>query len=196
MQIEYSSFFPKQWGSYCDVSEGQLLEPNKYKEMIEELRDNENYFLVRITELKISKYCKIKNCDFAIENGVGDISYTIQLEEYNKLQESKSVYIPPVSITDVTPVTSMSSTNLTGSPRSEKAVTSQYYTVRDGDNLYIIARKFNMEAKNLYFDNKSVLGQSYEVKAGMQLKVRGTTDSSGRKILKLGSGRTVTLNHS
>ena len=198
LQVDYSSFFPKQWGTYCDVSSGQLKTPNKYKKILEELRDGENYFLLRINELKISKYCKIKSCEFSPENGVGDISYTLRLEEYNKLKPSKSTYVPPTpaETSETTSVTGMVNTELTGTPRSEKSVSPQYYKVREGDNLYKIARKFNMIAKDLYFDNKAVLGQSYEVKVGMELKVRGTADSAGNKVLKLGNGRTVTVNHS
>ena len=198
LQVEYTSFFPKQWGTYCDVSSGQLKAPNKYKKILEELRDGENYFLLRINELKISKYCKIKSCEFSIENGVGDIAYSLKIEEYNKLKPSKSTYVPtvPIETLDTNSVTGMVNTELTGTPRSVKSVSPQYYKVREGDNLYKIARKFNMIAKDLYFDNKAVLGQSYEVKVGMELKIRGTADNSGNKVLKLSNGRTVTVNHS
>lgn len=199
-EIDYSSFFPSAWGTYCDVSASQLKSPNKYKKIIEELRDNENYFLVRITELKLNLYCKIKSATFSPENGVGDIAYTIQLEEYNRLDKSQTIYIPPVVETPIIEqsqqVVAMTNTDLTGKPRESKTVKSQYYKITSTDTPNTIARKFNMNWKDIYDDNRSIIGSNPGLLiVGTPLFIRGTDTDKTKKILRLG-GRNVVVNHS
>ena len=198
LQIEYSSFFPKQYGSYCDVTESQLKKPTKYKQIIEDLRDGENYVLVRINELKVSNYFKITRASFGIENGVGDISYSISLEEYNKVSDSKSIYIAPVANETAaeTQVVAMNTTALTGGPRESKTVEPLYHTVRSTDTTYKIAAKYNMNWKDIYEDNKSIIGNNPGLLiVGTKLYIRGTNTEKSTKILKLDSGRTVVVNH-
>lgn len=182
--IEYSSIFPKQWGSYCDVSESQLKAPNKYKKLIEEMRDSENYFLVRITELKYNQYCKIKSAEFSIENGIGDIAYTISLEEYNKLNVSKTVYVPPVEtpvVVATEPIT-MTNTAMTGAPRESKTIKAHYHYVDLNETIFSIAKKYNMSAAQLYADNIGIIGNDWAVQEEMKLFIRGTDTEQTKKI--------------
>lgn len=202
-QIEYSSMFPKQWGNYCDVTESQLKAPNKYKKLIEEMRDSENYFLVRITELKYNQYCKIKSAEFSIENGVGDIGYTISLEEYNKLNVSKTVYTPPTEndVIIATEPISMTNTALTGPPRESKTIKAHYHYVDSKETIFSISKKYNMSAAQLYADNISIIGNDWVVKEGMKLFIRGTDTEQNKKIDQNKKtltvrGRTVVVNHS
>ena len=213
LQVSYSSFFPHDYGTYCDVGSSELKPPKKYKELLEDIRDDENYVLVRITELGINTYCKIISLDFEPENGVGDIAYTIKLEEYNQVENANVVYVAPVADTPVVGQTETAATTatttiattlpasvrLTGTPRASKTVQPQYYTLNKNDTVWTVAAKFNMSPQQLMNDNpvlKTMFLASTQFKqqtGQLQVKVKGQTDSAGNRILKLSSGRTVNL---
>ena len=200
-QIDYSSFFPSSWGSYCDVSRGQLKKPNQYKRILEELRDNENFFMVRISELKLNVYCKIKELVFGLENGVGDISYSMSLEEYNKLTPSPVIAVVNPIQTNIPQVEQAPVVNkdidVNGAPRETKETEAREYVVQEDDCIYTIGMKFNMDWRDIYNDNKSIIGNDPNIlKKGQKLKIRGNKKEQNKKILKLSSGREVVVNHS
>lgn len=182
-EISYSSFFPKNHTTLCDVS--SIKAPTKYVSMIKAILNGDNYVRVNIPKKKINIMCQITDFDYKPKAN-GDIDYSIQLKEFNKPQDNSFVYVPPTTSDVIDTTATAFSGTLNGDVREVKIVNATTYTVKTGDCLVDIARLYNMQWIDLYNDNKDVIGNDPNlIYPGQVLKVRGTAKTTENKITKV-----------
>lgn len=162
--FNYTSFYPMKYDrSYCSFS--NLLKPSVFVEKILKIKNGKNIARLRIPHLKINALYSIEGFSYREEDGTGDIYYSISMKEYR---------LPTVSTT-----TYSYEINNSEFAKEEKTVPKQYYTVKEGDKIVELARSFNMSTKDLYEDNKSVIGSNPTIlKVGIKLWIRGNENES------------------
>lgn len=150
--ITISSFFPKNYASYCQYID--IPEPSAAVETIEKWRDSKRPIRLSITgeALNISMACMIEDFSYREKGGQpGDIYYDLDLKEYRFIQ-AKVI---------------KESTGTAGQQLSVKSVRADdrqipaTYTVKEGDALYTIAKRFYNDGakwRELYEKNKSTIG--------------------------------------
>lgn len=182
IEISYSSYFPKNYSPACDIS--SIKSPMKYVGMIEKILNGDNYARVNIPKKKINKLFSITSWTWK-PRANGDIDYSIELKEFNKPQENNVIAIPTATASSEATVTAFSG-SLNGEARETKTVEPTTYTVQAGDYLCAIARAFNMDWRDLYNDNKDVIGNDPNaITPGTILKVRGTSETTKQNIDKV-----------
>ena len=86
--ISFSSFFPKNYDvSYCEYS--SIKSPRVYVDMIEKMKQAGTVKLI-ITGTQINFRCTIESFEWGEDDGTGDISYTLTLQEYRAPSASTS----------------------------------------------------------------------------------------------------------
>lgn len=86
--ISFSSFFPKRYDAgYCEYS--SIKSPKTYVDMIEKMKRAGTVKLI-ITGTQINFRCTIESFDWGENDGTGDISYTLTLQEYRAPSASTS----------------------------------------------------------------------------------------------------------
>jgi hypothetical protein len=108
-----------------------------------------------ITGCHIDMYCTIESFDYS-ENGgdVGTYSYSITLKEYRAVK---------VSQINVNKATKKASVSKSGKTRVTNKATTQTYTVKSGDTLYDIAKKYygsGSDYTKIYDANKKTMGSN------------------------------------
>lgn len=149
--IKFSSFFPKHYFSGCDYK--NIPSPLSAVDTILELKNSGKPVRLTITGMKVSMYVTIEKFDVEEQGGdIDTIHYSITLKEYREVtirqikvdvSTKKATISAPVSRTDTSP---------SG---------GQTYTVKKGDCLYNISRKFygsGSKWKIIYNANLSVIG--------------------------------------
>ena len=121
--IPISSFFPARDYNFSNNSDRK--DPLYYVEKIEECRKSDNLIRVIITGV-LNMECTIESFVWGEQDSTGDIYYTLYLKEYVKPKINKLTKSNPTSTRD---------TN--GGSSSGKS-----YTVKSGDSLWGIAKKF------------------------------------------------------
>lgn len=147
-QREYSlsSFFPKR-------QLPGLIKPSKpmtYVKKIESWMNDKKVLLLQVTTTNISRQVTIRSFEWKEVGGaVGDIEYTLELKEY-----------VPVAFTSI-------KTSTTKKPSKRPAKTDKVkpktYTVKKGDCLWKIAKKFygsGSKWPKIYSANKKVIGKN------------------------------------
>ncbi len=86
--ISFSSFFPKRYDAdYCQTT--ALRSPKSYVEAIEKMKRAGTVKLI-ITGTQINFRCTIESFEWGENDGTGDISYTLTLQEYRAPSSSVS----------------------------------------------------------------------------------------------------------
>lgn len=89
-EFEFSSFFPKNFASYCVTTSKTLKSPESYRKTIEGYRSKRQPIWLIVTDLKISVKVVIERFDYEFKGGeVGDMYYTIKLVEYKEPPSTK-----------------------------------------------------------------------------------------------------------
>lgn len=123
--VEFSSFFPEDYGPYCSYR--NIPNPWSAVEKIRKWKNSGNPVHLVITGASINFDATIE--DFNITDGeqdVGDVSFTIQLKEY------RHIAIRTITIKTIAKKKK---------PRPSSKQKSSSYTVKSGDCLYNIAKK-------------------------------------------------------
>lgn len=149
LQITFSSFFPATYFPGCKVRTPSL--PLLYVARIKQWMESDKPIHLIVTQCGIDMYCTIEDFPYS-ENGgdVGTYAYTLTLKEYREVSVRK------VKIADSTATVPKSSES-----RVDNTVQSQTYTVKKGDCLWNIAKKFygnGSEYIKIYNANKEVIG--------------------------------------
>ncbi len=166
--LTFSSFFPYRYdSSYCEYLD--IDEPMEYVRLIEKMKRAGNVKVI-ITGTIIIMDATIEKFDWGEDDGTGDVSYTLELKEYRKLNIPTSVLSVETAAVQVQSVSD-------GAARSEPEQTSTTtYEVKQGDCLSTIAKKMTGSAnwRTIYEQNKDIIGGNPNlIKVGMILTIPG-----------------------
>lgn len=155
LTVAWESFFPAHAAPFTT---GNLMDPADAIQQIQRARDKQKPIRLLLigTDLDINTSMLIDSFEYKEKGGeVGDIYYSIKLTEYKEYSPSKitlpSPEEPAAPAKKQEPVRS-------GKPAAAEKKT---YTVKPGDNLWNIAKKFygnGGDYKKIYEANKSTIG--------------------------------------
>lgn len=129
--ITISSFFPKHYSSYCVQS--TIPDPYTAVADIETWRDSKRPIRLIITETPIAMPCMIEEFNYREKGGQpGDVYYDLSLKEYKFIQVKQ---IATDASADGNKVN-------TANTRPDERQLPDSYTVKKGDSLYTIAKRF------------------------------------------------------
>lgn len=156
LQITFSSFFPAAYFPGCKVRN-----PTKPLTLIEKIRkwkESDKPVHLIATQCGINMYCTIEDFPYSESGGdVGTYSYTLTLKEYRDVTVRKVTVTIPKTNTK-TPTATVPKPTET---RVDNTVKPKTYTVKRGDCLWNIAKKFygnGSQYMKIYNANKSVIG--------------------------------------
>lgn len=148
--ISWSSYFPKKYSAqYCVCGKKHFHAPRTMHRWILSLMNAENpaHFVLTGGPLAIDMYVLIKSYKAHEEGGdVGTISYTIELKEYRCVEVTR-ITVPKKKVA-------------TTKKRVNNSENERVYTVRSGDTLRKIAKKFyghKHKWKKIYNANRAVI---------------------------------------
>jgi LysM repeat protein len=161
-EIGWDSFFPARYDTYCS---GPVdMSPLAWKDTILAWKDSRTPIRLIITKCDLNKLFYIKSFNWSYEGAEGDIYYSIGFREYIDPQP-KQVPAGSTTITDPSKKTPAERTGV------NKKVPTEY-TVKQGDSLYSIAKKYGLQWRDIYAKNRSVIGpNAAKLKAGQVLKL-------------------------
>lgn len=150
LQITFSSFFPSSYFPGCKVR--NPTKPLQLIEKIKQWKNGDKPIHLIATQCGIDMYCTIEDFPHHESGGdVGTYAYSLTLKEYRDISVRK------VTITtDLTATVPKSNTT-----RVDNTVSPKTYTVKRGDCLWNIAKKFygnGAKYTKIYNANKSVIG--------------------------------------
>lgn len=158
--ISFDGIFPPEWGSYCACTEEQFVEPDDCVKWIRQLMaaDNPAHFVLSGSPLGLNGYFVITSFTPREEGGdVGAIYYSIELKQY------RSVTVKTVKISKKKSSSSKKKKKkktTSGKKRVNNKAKTQTYTIRSGDCLWNIAKRFygnGAKYTKIYKANKATL---------------------------------------
>lgn len=153
-QFSFDSFFPKK--TFPGVSVSSLTDPLKCVEKLKTWYDGDKPVHLILTDVGVDIYCTIESFTYYEQGGdVGTIHYSLTLKEYREV----TVRTVTVKTTATVATASVSSTET----RVDNSTTDQTYTVKSGDCLWNIAKKYYGSGSKytvIYNANKSVIGSN------------------------------------
>ena len=130
-QFSFSSFFPA--GDFPGMNVKKPKKPKKYVKKIKKWIKSKKPVHLIITALGVSKYCTIEQFNYYEQGGdVGTIYYDLTLKEYREVNVRK---------VKVSSKKKKATVNKSKKRVSNKTSTTTY-TVKKGDTLYGIAKKY------------------------------------------------------
>jgi len=132
-QLSFSSFFPV--GRFSGLTVDALPNPLDAVGKIKSWLESDKPVRVVLTDMGVSMFCTIENFSYYEQGGdVGTIYYDLKLKEYREVT-ARQVKIENVANT---PTAKVSKTP----ERVDNSVQPQTYTVKSGDCLWNIAKKY------------------------------------------------------
>lgn len=157
-EISLSSFFPAKDYNFSTNADRQ--EPKWYVNKINTWRNSGEPIRVIITGV-LNMECTIESFVYGEQDATRDLYYTISLKEYKKPKTKKATV----------DTAKKSSTRTT---KSKKANSGTTYTVKKGDCLWNIAKKFYGDGSKytkIYEANKSKIKNPSVITVGQVLKI-------------------------
>lgn len=148
--ISFSSFFPRNTKeSYVEYN---CPTPEKCIEAIEKLEYGSSCKLI-ITGTKVKYKCRITAFDWNIEDGSGDVTFSITFQEHRKVK---------IVAKKTTKLKKKGGSAKKIERSNESAPSSTKYKVKKGDCLISIARKMTgtTDWQSIYKANKSKIGKN------------------------------------
>jgi LysM repeat protein len=162
-----ASFLPKRM-TYYNKAASDYTDPIVIVTKIEKWMNSKTVLLLQVTNTVINKPVTIRSFKWEV-NHVGDVDYTLELKQYDPIT-FKAITSGPSSTETVKTVVAPTKTR----PASQK-VTSGDYTVKTGDSLWTIAKKFyndGSKTDKIYQANKKVIGPNPNlIQPGMKLVI-------------------------
>jgi LysM repeat protein len=149
MVISFSSFFPATYGSnYCACLKKEFRKPSSWHKWMISLQNASKpcHFVLENAPFAINIYADITSYTGTEEGGdVGTISYSVELKEH-RTPEIKTYK-----------KTSKTKKTTSSGKRTNNKSKTKTYTVKKGDTLQKIARKYKTTSSKLYKKNKTVI---------------------------------------
>lgn len=126
--IEISSFFPIRDYPFCQYSD--FPKPYECVNLIERWKDSKRPIRLIITDTNINMACCIEDFKYSQKDGSGDVYFSLSLKEYRFVTVTNSAL-------------STQQTNISSPVQRpvEDKVTPNNYVVKEGDSLWVIAKK-------------------------------------------------------
>lgn len=151
-QFSFESFFPKK--SFPGLSVSSLTAPLTCVKKLKSWYEGDKPVHLILTDVGVDMYCTIEDFSYYEQGGdVGTIHYSLTLKEY------REVTVRSVTVKTSTSVATVKSTET----RVDNSTTPQTYTVKSGDCLWNIAKKYYSSGSKytvIYNANKSVIGSN------------------------------------
>lgn len=164
-QISFSSIFPKHYFSGCSMK--RPLTPLTYAVCISSWMASKKPIRFTITRSCISSYFTIENFQYSESGGdVGTYKYSITLKVY------RSAKVRQINLSKTTKKATVEKKKAT---RVNNKVVPKTYTVKSGDCLWNIAKKYygnGADYKKIYNANKKIIGSNPNIiKVGQVLTI-------------------------
>lgn len=135
MSMTIESFFPAQQYSFCLYS--GFLKPYEYIKLLLKWKDSGKPIRVIVTGTPINYAMAIESLTYSEVDGTGDVYFSLELKEYKF-----------ISTTGQTTTTKNGTTLTTPTTTREVKSTSNSYVVKQGDTLWLIAKKITGDGSN------------------------------------------------
>jgi len=151
-QFSFESFFPKK--SFPGLSVSSLTAPLTCVSKLKSWYEGDKPVHLILTDVGVDMYCTIEDFTYYEQgSNVGTIHYSLTLKEYRE-----------VTVRSVTVKTSTSTATVQSTETQvDNSTTPQTYTVKSGDCLWNIAKKYYGSGSKytvIYNANKSVIGSN------------------------------------
>ena len=136
MSMTIESFFPNQQYNFCLYKD--IQKPYEYIKQLLKWKNSCKPIRVIVTGTPINYAMAIENLTYSEVDGTGDVYFTLELKEYKF-----------ISTSTVKTTTTKNGTILTTPPttREVKSPTDSY-VVKQGDTLWLIAKKLTSDGSN------------------------------------------------
>ncbi|MDE6021205.1 MAG: LysM peptidoglycan-binding domain-containing protein [Ruminococcus sp.] len=152
VEFSFSSFFPATYFPGAKLRE--ITPPLKIIKKIIEWQESNKPIHFIVTQCGIDLYCSIESFNYSEKGGdVGTYEYSLSLKEYREItvrQINVDVYNQKATVTNT-------------EQRVDNTQQPKTYTVKSGDCLWNIAKKFygdGSKYKRIYEANKSIIPES------------------------------------
>lgn len=159
MNMMIESFFPSQQYSFCLYKDFQ--KPYEYIKQLLKWKDSGKPIRVIVTGTPINYAMAIENLTYLEVDGTGDVYFSLELKEYKF-----------ISTTGQTTTTKNGTTLTTPTTTREVKSPSNSYVVKQGDTLWLIAKKVTGDGSNYKaIANKNNITNPDEVYVGQKLVI-------------------------
>lgn len=142
--ISINSFFPSEAYYFCQYTD--FPEPYACVNLISNWQDSGIPIRLIISETGINMECSIERFEYGEKDGTGDVDFQLDLKEYRRMEAAEKVVgtfgysYDKVSINDAD--------KIINTTRPVTRLVPKTYTVKYGDTLFSIAKKFTGSIMN------------------------------------------------
>lgn len=150
--MAWSSFFPARYDAgYCKVSEAELLDPLEYKGLFNSWKNDNQALQLIIPVLEVNQEMYIASFTWDNHGFEKDIYYNLNLTQHRRIK-------PKQYNTDTGTIEEPDQeTTADRQPVPEKELPNPY-TVKTGDTLTLIAKRYNTDWQSIYNENQETIG--------------------------------------
>lgn len=154
--ITISSFFPAAYAPYCQISQNEWIPPYEAVDKIMRWMESKKPGVLAIDGMDIDKVSFMADEFSYREKGgqPGDVYYDLVLKEYKEMKPR---------ITELAKKADGSLGLKVKSSRTDTRTIPDQYTVKSGDSLYVIAKRFYGDGakwRELYQKNEATIGNN------------------------------------
>jgi nucleoid-associated protein YgaU len=165
-EIQLSSFFPANWAPYCAYR--NIPAPYDAVALIEKWWQSRKPIRLIITDTSVNLACTIEDFEYGERGGTRDVGYILSLKEYRFIEIKKvgqSISTTPTNKVMI----------LSAATRPDTRTPTKTYTVKSGDNLWLISKRVYGDGskwRDIYNANIGVIGKDPGIiKPGQKLVI-------------------------
>lgn len=143
--LSWESEFPGEYRSKTSLLRGKWQDPKTYHSILEYWKENRSLLNVMVTGYPINIDVYVESYEGELAGAFGDIYYKLSFVESRKI---------------VVTTTKLDTTTPTPTEPERPATTAKKYTIKSGDTLWGIAKKFYKKGskwKTIYKANKTII---------------------------------------